>query len=197
MTNLMQQALGADWDKLPLALQAHYQSGVTTETGHMDIEYPSFMQPVLHALRLLGALVHRRGTRVATTVEKHMAGHRQYWQRTMRYPDGHTIRFNSFWVLTKHGQVIEFVNPLLGLRMVPYVAGGQLHYLGVCFVVKLGPLQLSIPEWMALGHTTIREEALDETHFAMDFRLTHPLFGRVFRYAGTFETTSGAKLDLI
>lgn len=24
-------------------------------------------------------------------------------------------------------------------------------------------------------------------HFAMDFRLTHPLFGQVFRYAGEFE----------
>lgn len=47
---------------------------------------------------------------------------------------------------------------------------------------------LTLPEWIALGHTTIVEEALDDSHFAMDFRLTHPLFGQVFRYAGKFST---------
>lgn len=191
MTSLMQQALGAAWDELPPALQAHYRSG-TTDTGHMDIEYPAFMQPVLHVLRLFGALVRRRGTNVATTVKKHMEGDRQYWQRTMRYPDGRSLQFNSVWVLAEHGQLIEFVNPFLGLRMAPRVVDGSLHYRGVCFVVQLGPLRLPIPEWMVLGHTTIREEAMDDTHFAMDFRLTHPLLGQVFRYAGRFETACGA-----
>lgn len=188
MTSLMQHALGSDWNKLPPALQAHYRPGATTETGHMDIEFPLFMLPVLHVLRLFGALVRRRGTAVATTVDKHMAGQRQYWQRTMRYPDGQTLRFNSVWVLAERGHVIEFVNPFLGLRMAPSVVGNQLHYRGICFVVKLGSLQLAIPEWVALGHTTIHERALDDTHFAMDFRLTHPLLGQVFRYAGTFAT---------
>lgn len=188
MTSLMQHALGSDWNKLPPALQAHYRPGATTETGHMDIEFPLFMLPILQVLRLLGALVRRRGTGVATTVDKRTIGHRQYWQRTMRYPAGQALRFNSVWVLAEHGQVIEFVNPFLGLRMAPYVVGDQLHYRGICFVVKLGPVQLSVPEWMALGHTTIREVALDDSHFAMDFRLTHPLLGQVFRYAGTFAT---------
>ncbi|MBP6036674.1 MAG: DUF4166 domain-containing protein [Azonexus sp.] len=41
--------------------------------------------------------------------------------------------------------------------------------------------------WPSVGHTTIVEEALDATRFAMDFRLTHPLFGEVFRYSGEFE----------
>lgn len=74
--------------------------------------------------------------------------------------------------------------------MVARVEDGRLHYRGVRFVVKLGPLLLSIPEWLVLGHTTIVEEAVDETHFAMDFRLTHPLLGLVFRYAGEFEAAS-------
>jgi len=32
----------------------------------------------------------------------------------------------------------------------------------------------------------IVEQAVDERRFAMDFRLTHPLFGEVFRYSGEF-----------
>ncbi len=187
MNSLMQTALGADWDKLPPALQAHYRFGTTIDSGYMDIAYPRWMQPCLSALRLLGALVDRRGRQVATVVEKHVVGDRQFWRRTLTYPDGRTCRFDSFWIAAGDGQLIEFVNPLLGLRMAPYVEGGRLHYRGIRFVAKLGPWRLPIPEWLVLGHTTIFEEALDDTHFAMDFRMTHPLFGQLFRYSGQFE----------
>lgn len=194
MKSLMQAALGADWNLLPPALQAHYRFGTTTDTGHMDIEYPRFMQPCLSALRVVGALVNRSGRRVATVVEKRVVGDRQYWRRTITYADGAVVRFNSFWVAAGADQLIEFVNPLLGLQMAPRVEDGRLHYRGVRFVVKLGPLLLPIPEWLVLGRTTIVEAAVDETHFVMDFRLTHPLFGQVFRYSGEFEAASEASL---
>lgn len=190
MKSLMQQALGADWEKLPSALQAHYRFGTTTDTGAMDIEYPRFMQPCLSVLRVVGALVNRAGRRVSTVVEKSVVGDRQYWRRTITYPDGKVVRFNSFWVAAGGNQVIEFVNPVLGLQMAAHVEDGRLHYRGVRLVVKLGPALLPIPEWLVLGRTTIVEVAVDDTHFAMDFRLTHPLFGQVFRYSGEFEATA-------
>lgn len=190
MKSLMQCALGEDWDKLPSALQAHYRFGKTIDRGHMDIEYPSFMQPYLSVLRIVGALINRSGRQVPTVVEKSVVGERQYWRRTITYPDGKVVHFNSFWVAAGGNQMIEFVNPVLGLQMAVHIEDGKLHYQGARFVVKLGRLLLPIPEWMVLGHTTITERAIDETHFAMDFRLTHPLFGQVFRYAGTFEAAS-------
>jgi hypothetical protein len=190
MKSLMQRALGEDWHKLPPALQAHYRFGKTTDNGCMDIEYPDFMQPYLSALRILGALIDRCGQQVSTVVEKNVVEERQYWHRTITYPDGKVVHFNSFWVSAGGNQMIEFVNPVLGLQMGVHVEDGKLHYHGVRFVAKLGRLLLPIPEWLVLGHTTITEQAIDETHFAMDFRLTHPLFGQVFRYAGTFEAKS-------
>lgn len=190
MKSLMQRALGDDWDKLPPALQAHYRFGTTTDTGHMNIEYPRFMQAYLSVLRVFGALIDRSGRNVSTVVEKSVVGDRQYWRRTISYPDGKAIRFNSFWVPAGGNQLIEFVNPVLGLQMAAYVEGDRLHYRGVRFVLKLGPLLLSIPEWLVLGHTSIVESALDDSHFAMDFRLTHPLLGQVFRYSGEFEAAS-------
>lgn len=188
MKSLMQCTLGDDWHKLPPALQAHYRYGRTTDTGHMDIEYPRFMQPCLSLLRVFGALVHRSGRKVSTVVEKRVVGERQYWRRSIAYPDGKVIHFNSFWVFAGGNQVIEYVNRVLGLQMAVHVADGRLHYSGIRFVAKLGPMLLPIPEWLALGHTSIVEEALDETRFAMDFRLTHPLLGQVFRYSGQFLT---------
>jgi hypothetical protein len=190
MKSLMQHALGEDWHLLPPALQAHYRFGRTIDSGRMDIEYPRFMQPYLSLLRLVGALIDRAGRQVATVVEKSVVGERQYWRRTLRYPDDKTIRFNSFWVHAGGNEVIEFVNPVLGLQMAVRVAEGRLHYRGVRFVAKLGRWLLPIPEWLVLGHTTIVEEAKDETHFVMDFRLTHPWFGQVFRYSGTFEAAA-------
>lgn len=191
MKSLMQSALGADWDKLPPALQAHYRFGTRTDTGHLDIEYPRFMQPCLNVLRVFGALVNRNGRRVSTLVAKSIVGDRQYWRRTLTYPDGKVACFNSFWVAVGGNQLIEFVNPVLGLQMAPRVEEGRLHYRGVQFVVKLGPLLLPIPEWLVLGRTTIVEEAVDDKHFVMDFRLTHPLLGQVFRYSGKFRAASG------
>lgn len=188
MKGLMQSALGNDWDALPPALQAHYLFETTIDQGYLDIEYPRFMQPFLNILRVCGALVNRGGRNISTVVEKHMEGDRQFWRRRITYPNGQCIRFNSFWVAANGNQLIEFVNPVLGLQMAVRVEAGKLFYTGVKFVAKLGPIMLPIPEWLALGHTTIVEEAIDANHFAMDFRLTHPLFGQVFRYTGKFET---------
>ncbi len=189
MKSMMQRALGNDWGKLPSALQMHYLNGSTTDSGHMDIEYPRFMQPWLNVLRLFGALLNRTGRQVSTVVEKSVIGERQYWRRTISYPDGKVVNFNSFWVSAGDNQLIEFVNPVLGLQMAAYVEDAQLHYRGIKFIVKIGPVLLPVPECLVLGRTSIVEAAVDESHFAMDFRVTHPLFGLVFRYSGEFSAT--------
>lgn len=191
MKSLMQQALGDAWDQLPRSLQAHYLPGTTVDIGLMDVEYPAFMLPVLFVLSHLGALVRRRGKAVQTRVEKSVIGHHQHWRRTLRYADGQTLHFDSVWQPAPNGHVVEFVNPWLGLQMQPFVVGDQLHYRGVRFVARVGRCTLHIPEWMALGHATIVERAIDEHHFAMDFRMTHPVLGQVFRYSGTFEANAG------
>jgi hypothetical protein len=48
-------------------------------------------------------------------------------------------------------------------------------------------VHVPIPQWLALGTTSIVEEAVDERRFIMDFRMTHPWFGQLFRYSGVFE----------
>jgi hypothetical protein len=183
----MQRALGADWQRLPRALQSHYQGGVSTDAGHLDVEFPACLQPVFTLMRWMGALLDRRGRQVSTAVVKRMDGERQHWHRTLRYKDGREARFDSVWVPSGPGLLIEYVNPWLGLEMRPHLVGDELHYAGVRFVLKLGSLMLSIPQWLGPGVTAIQERALDEHRFAMDFQLTHPWFGQVYRYSGEFE----------
>lgn len=184
----MQDALGQDWHRLAPALQAHHRAEPSIDKGALNIDYPSAMQSLLTLLGTIGALVSRRGQQVQTTVEKRMDGERQLWRRTMRFEDGQVIRFNSFWVPSTPGRFIEYVNPYLGLEMAPQVIGQQLQVRGLRFVIRLGNRLLSLPQWLGPGVTSIVEKELDQHHFAMDFRMTHPWLGELFRYCGEFKS---------
>ncbi|MGY0193873.1 DUF4166 domain-containing protein [Leptothrix sp. BB-4] len=183
----MRRALGADWDRLPPALQAHHGAEAAADCGHMDIDYPSAMQPGLRLLGALGALLSRRGRQVETRVDRFLDGERQHWHRTIRYADGEAITFDSVWVPSGPGRFIEYVNPWLGLEMAPTWDGQRLTCRGLRFVLRIGTWHVTVPQWLGPGVTTIVEQAVDDRHFAMDFRMTHPWFGQLFRYAGRFE----------
>lgn len=192
MKSPMQHLLGAELSRLPLSLRAHYEAGHTTDRGQLDVEYPWFMQPVLSALGLFGVLVDRRGHGIETVVIKQVDGERQYWRRTLRYPDGRLMLFNSVWEYAGRNELIEFVRPWLGLKMTAWVSEGRLHYRSVSYILQIGRFRLSIPEWLSLGRAHITEESRGGHSFTMDFRLVHPVFGQVFRYAGLFETAVGS-----
>lgn len=188
MKSLMQLALGEDWDRLPPSLRAHYQHGQNADIGYLDIEFPRWMTPYLWLLHKFGALLARAGRRLPTRVEKEVVGDRQYWRRTMAFPDGKVIRFDSVWVRSGTNRLIEYVNPIMGLEMAARVRDEELHYEGLRFVLNFGCFQLGLPEWLVLGHTTIIERADTSGGFALDFRLTHPILGQIFRYSGVFST---------
>lgn len=188
--NIMQQALGEQWSELPHALQAHYQSKNNTDVGTLDIEYPVWMQLFLNILRMMGALLNRKGKSISTTVEKEMLGDVQYWNRTIKFDDGKKIYFKSHWCYLKNNKLVEFVNPFLGLCMSVNVRDKTLYYTGEYYLLKLGRVIIPIPEWMLLGHTTIVEKEVDSDRFTMDFKLHHPLLGQIYRYAGNFTTIS-------
>ncbi len=188
--SLMQKALGDQWQQLPPALQAHYQHNTNSDIGYLNIEYPIYMHPFLTFLHLFGALINRRGKDIPTTVEKHMQGDIQFWKRTISFPENKTTYFNSFWIYDRKNELIEFINPFIGLRMIVRMQNDKLYYEGRHFVVKIGKLFLPIPEWLVLGHTTIIETAISDSEFEMDFTLKHPLFGNIFRYSGKFKNIS-------
>jgi len=186
--NIMKQALSERWSSLPSVLQAHYQDANNKDIGKLSVEYPGWMQLFLNILHLFGALLNRKGQDISTEVEKTMQGNTQYWHRTLTFKDGKKVFFKSHWNYAGGNRLEEYVNPILGLCMSVAVKDGKLLYEGEYFVLRLGILKLPLPEWMLLGHTTIVEEQIDPEHFKMDFKLTHPLFGQIYRYTGKFYT---------
>lgn len=190
--SLMQQALGEQWAQLSPALKAHYnnnESGENIAKGELTIDYPKFMQLPLNAMRLMGALVNQKGTKLPTKVMRIMNEGTQYWHRSIQYPDGLQIAFKSRFTLdTKNNEFIEYTNRFLGLKMKAFVEEGALHYESSGYVLELGVLTIPLPEWLALGHASIVESAISDIEFKMDFRLKHPIFGKIFSYVGIFKT---------
>jgi len=183
----VKKALGKQWDQLPQALQLHHQGTTHSEIGYLNIEYPGYLQPYYSFLHFLGALIHRRGNRIQTDVSKHMEDGLQYWDRTIKFPGNKTIQFQSFWEYAGENEFIEYVNSFIGLRMAVKVLDNNLCFQGKYFVVKLGKLIIPIPEWLIVGHTTIIEKATSDNEIEMDFKLTHPLLGVIYRYSGKFK----------
>ncbi|WP_287876994.1 DUF4166 domain-containing protein [Aquitalea sp.] len=190
MKSPIQTVLGADWHRLPRALQTHYAAAACVDRGYLDIDYPAWLQKPLNLLYLCGALINQTGSRLPTEVHKHMQQGRQYWQRRITLPGGVEKHFNSEWQPLANGEIEERVNGFLALRMRPSVHATGLQYAGTCYVLRLGRLKLLLPEWLLLGHTSIAETALGPDCFAMDFRLIHPWFGQLYRYAGIFHTAT-------
>lgn len=190
----MVRVLGTQWERLHPTLRAHHRGGTVREVGAMNVEFPRWMTPLLWMLRWLGALVHRAQAQVQTVVHKHSQDGRQSFDRTLTYADGQVLRFNSTWIAEAPGSLVEFVNPWLALELAPVVQGDALHCEGVCFLLGKGRWRLRVSERWLLGHTVIHEQALDARHYAMDFRMVHPWFGQVFRYAGIFTTDTDGVL---
>ena len=186
--SIMQQVLGEQWQQLPPALRAHYTPHDNKDVGTLDIEYPRYMQLYLNLIYKFGALFNRRGENIPTIVQKRMDGKAQHWKRTIRFQSDKTIIFQSHWEYAGSNELIEYVNPFMGLHMAANVNQGKLYYRGISLILKIGPIRIPVPEWLFLGHTTIVETAIDETHFAMDFKLQHPVFGMIYRYTGVFHT---------
>ncbi len=191
--SLMEKVMAAQWKDLPPALQRHYQRQSNTDLGSLNINYPRFMQLLLNGLRLMGVLINQRGSKIPTQVHKSMQEEVQHWERRICFPDHKPLIFKSHWEWAGENTLIEYVKPFLGLKMQVYVENHNLHYQGICYVLKIGKKLFSIPEWLLLGHTSIIEKALDDQHFSMDFRLQHPWFGQVYGYSGIFSTRKGSE----
>jgi hypothetical protein len=192
MKSPIQTVLGADWQRLPRALQTHYAAAACVDRGYLDIDYPAWLQKPLNLLYRCGALINQTGSRLPTEVHKQMQQGKQYWQRRITLPGGMVKHFNSEWQPLANGEIEERVNRFLALRMRPSVHATGLQYAGTGYVLRMGKLKLHLPEWLLLGHTTIVETALGPDCFAMDFRLNHPWFGQLYRYSGIFHTATAA-----
>ncbi len=190
--NILQKALGEDWNKLPAVIQRHYSVPIDSNTclkGNMEIGYPNLLWPLINLIHLCGGLVSRRGKRVETLVEKTISAQNAtlYWKRTLTYPDSRKDYFYSHMVYLQAHELIEMVRFGFGLRLKVSVKNGNLVYRSNGHIWQYGKLRLTFPDWLVLGEATIIEHAVSDQQFRLDFSIRHPLWGKCYWYHGTFQ----------
>ncbi|PPD43235.1 MAG: DUF4166 domain-containing protein [Methylobacter sp.] len=188
---LLQQVVGADWQKLPRVIQRHYevQDGQgSCLQGVMAINYPTLMLPMVGIIHLFGGLIFRRGQAVQTRVEKTASadGNWLHWQRTMAYPDGKTHFFRSRMAYLAEHELIESIGYGFGIRLQVDVEDGDLVYRSNGHVWQCGGICLNLPDWLLLGTATISEHAVTLDKFYLDFTIRHPWWGETYSYRGEF-----------
>lgn len=192
----MRLALGDQWDNLGTSIKMHYDltPGLErhlTMDGIMEEVFHSFWaKPFIIIGQLFNALIPYRGINVPVVVKnwtdvKHPSG--LFWHRTFSFPGKHPYVFQSRMEHYIDNEIVEFVRFNLGVRMRLSEQDGGLIYRNVDYIWKLGKYTIHVPNWLTLGNAYIIETPISDTQFKMDFTITHPLFGLMFRYRGLFK----------
>jgi hypothetical protein len=190
----IQQALGAQWQRLHPAVRRHYDicaDGIARLqlSGTMyEVDHASCIKPLMWIGWLFGALVPYRGRNLPVAVINTARPGRStlFWERLFYFPGKEPIRFVSRMENGKDHEIIEYVRANLGIRMALSERDGALCYTSLGYRWDLGPLKLHLPDWLLLGKATILERGLDERTIELSFDIHHPVFGRTFTYSGSF-----------
>jgi len=188
---LMQHVLGEQWALLPKVIQRHYQitDGESSHLqGTMEIAYPRYLYPLIWIIHLFGGLVLWRGKAVVVQVGKVASADGSLdWRRRLNYSDGKTDYFRSRMQSVAAHELDEMIGFGFGLRLRVEVEDGDLLYRSNDHFWRCGRFSLSFPDWLLLGTAVIREHALSEESFHLDFSIRHPLLGLTYCYQGEFH----------
>lgn len=193
MKPLFEQALGNAWQQLHPTVCRHYDLKPGDELllkGEMsEVFHSLWVKPFILIGRLFGALVPYRGHNVPVAVHNFCQPCRNalHFHRTFFFPARKPYSFASRMEHLGGNEIVEFVRLGLGIRMMLSVHDGALHYATNGYLWRLGPLRITLPDWLFFGSGTIVERAIGANEVELDFTLNHPLFGRSFRYAGRFH----------
>ncbi|MDH5785496.1 MAG: DUF4166 domain-containing protein [Chromatiales bacterium] len=195
MKPLFEIALGEQWSQLHPTVRRHYALKPGDELllkGEMsEVFHALWVKPFILFGRLFGALVPYRGTNVPVEVHNlcEPGSNALHFRRTFYFPNRKPYPFVSRMEHLSGNEIVEFVRFGLGIRMKVSVKETALHYATNGYLWRVGPLNLTLPDWLFFGSGVIIERGLSDDAVELDFTTTHPLFGRSFRYAGRFRIT--------
>jgi hypothetical protein len=204
MENQMNQAepifkavFGQQWASLPLVFKKHYANrpfcgDVSTVEGRMDIDYSKLMSCLLPVFRLFHVLVPYKGKDVPVTVDyrSKVDSAAFYLDRLFYFPGKKPYHFCSHMKAIKNDEMIEVMRYGLGWRMRYFYDGSKVILQHKGYVLELCGMSIPLPlEWL-LGKGHAEEEVIDESTFHVNMTMTHPLFGQMYRYTGTFKFKS-------
>jgi hypothetical protein len=166
-----------------------YCDDVVTATGKLDVKFGWLVKLLSPFLRLFGTLVPHQGQNIPVTVHfrSELDSKAFCLDRNFDFTETKPYIFYSRLVPLKEDIVIEFMKFGIGWKHRFYYDGTKVILEHRGYVWKLFGTIIPVPINLFLGHGYAEEEALSNNTFHMKMNLTHPLFGKMYEYSGTFE----------
>lgn len=191
---IFQIVLGDDWPRLGDVIQRHYflkpeSNDYICVSGKMDeITHSTAAKLLIPFGLFFGAIVPFKGTDIPVDVHYRAKPNNSniYWDRVFKFDRG-DFHFKSYMEPVKKNEVIEFVRFGIGIRLAVTVEDEALVFRDSGYLWRIFGYTLPIPGKWLMGRVYVEERPIDERYFSMLMTLTHPWFGRLFKYRGKFE----------
>lgn len=176
-----------DWAALPPEVRARFTPGAATlrfrGTGRFEANWAGRLFAGLGLL--FGRPLPLGVGEAEVEVEVSTGPEGQTWRRSYGFEQR-----RETVVSTKHlgrGEWLEERAGVLLMRLKVFRDGPRLAFESLGFRLRLGPLQLPLPELLTPGRMLIVHEAFGPTRFVFTLEARHPWFGLTFRQTCTVE----------
>jgi len=185
-----------DWGRLPVAIwrrfSKRFEDGNTVVyVGEVDETWFSRIGWWLaQAARLIGGpLPTGSETRVPmiVTVTEDAASGGQVWTRICARRNGFPQVIHSAKRFAGPTGLEEYVGFGVSMALRIAVEHEALVFHSVFYSLQLGPMRLSMPEWLAPGDLTVTHSDLGGGDFRFTLEIIHPRFGRLIRQSAVFR----------
>jgi len=193
---------GAAWHELPPPFKKHYRNRPYSQerfrvSGSMSVRTSPLLRLFAPLSRLMGGIPLVNATDIPVTVdfESEATSRAFHFNRIFHLPGGKPWRFHSRMVPTGGSRMVEEMKFHLGWRVRFAFEGGRvkLHHDGyaLCAFGQHIPLPLG---WL-IGSVEAEEWITGDDRFDMCVHINHPLFGQIYEYRGSFDTSAIPALE--
>lgn len=191
---LFQSIFGDAWDRLPPVMQKHYavragSNDAVMVEGTLDVERSTLARLLSPFLRVCGALVPYDGKAVPVTVRfTSPTGTRAFvFDRVFLFPGHAPCLFHSRMEQVHGNEVVEFMRFGIGWRLRYGWDGHRVRLQHRGYVWRIFGMLIPLPLNLLIGKSNAWEEPVDNNSFRMWMGVSHPVFGQIYSYSGTFH----------
>jgi hypothetical protein len=191
---VFQEVLGEDWHRLGDIIRRHYflrgfsDDYVCVKGTMHEVWHSAVAKLLIPFARIFGALVPYRGANVP--IEVHYNARPDdgtiHWDRVFHFDGRPPFHFLSHMEHAGGNRVIEFIRFGVGMRLKVSAEDGALVFRDEGYIWRIFGIDVPLPIALLLGRAYVEERPVDDERFSMRMTLTHPLFGQLFRYSGSF-----------
>lgn len=193
-SSLIEKIYGEDAHTIPIVLKKRYAStpyvnGKIILTGTMNVTLSKLFNFLSPILQFTGTLVPYSATNIPVTVNL-ISDERSdaiMMERHFYYQGKKPYIFSSCVMHIKNNLVIEEIKFGIVSKLIYSYKDNTIFMNHGGYALKLGSKLITLPLGIVFGRVTAYEKAISDIEFEMQVNLTHPLFGRIFQYDGTFK----------